>query len=104
MKIQLDTKNKTISIDENVNLGDFLELLEELLPNGKWADFTLIAQTVINWNSNPIIIDRYPQPAQPYWQPWITYGSDGTGEIQGDLPQMSNYNISEGVYNLEVSK
>lgn len=32
MKIQLDTKSKTIKLEESVNLGELQELLEKFLP------------------------------------------------------------------------
>jgi hypothetical protein len=34
MKLQLDTTNKTIKIEELVNLGELTEMLEKILPNG----------------------------------------------------------------------
>lgn len=83
MKIQLDTTDKVIKIDEAVNLGELTETLDKLLPGGKWKEFTLETNTQIKWNPNPIIIER--DPHRPYdsfpWEdrPRITYMSYGTG-------------------------
>lgn len=71
MKLQLDTINKTITIEESINLDDFVTNLEELLPDGRWKEFTLLIAPIINWNPNPIIIDRYPV-IQPPSYPWNT--------------------------------
>ena len=42
MKIQLDTINKTIKIEEQVNLKELVKTLEKLLPKGLWKEFDLI--------------------------------------------------------------
>lgn len=41
MKIELDTKNKTITIKEDINLHDLYEELNNILPDGKWREFDL---------------------------------------------------------------
>jgi len=41
MKLQLDTTNKIITLECNVNLGELTDLLEKMLPNGVWKEFTL---------------------------------------------------------------
>jgi hypothetical protein len=94
MKLQLDTTNKIIKIEEVINLGEFMEMLENLLPCDKWKEFKLETQTVINWN-NPIIIEPYyPKPSIPWYdQPWITYDANGT---------TINYDLNSGVYNVEI--
>lgn len=72
MKIQLDTSNKIIRVEQNSNFGELIKYLDKLLPKnsplGYWKDFTLETNTVIyNWN-NPIIYDwRYPFYT-PTWQ------------------------------------
>ena len=67
MKLQLDTTNKTIKVEEVVTLGAFTDLLEMLLPDGKWKEFKLETQTIINW-SNPIVIEPHWQYIPPRWQ------------------------------------
>ena len=55
MKIQLDTINKTITIEEDTNLHDFYEQLNSLLPNGLWREFTLKVNKIKdNKDSNEI--------------------------------------------------
>lgn len=96
MKLQLDTANKLIKVEEIVNLGEFTDALEKLLPDGKWKEFKLETQTVINW-SNPIVIEPYrPYISTPPWwqQPWITYD-----ETDATTP---NYCLNSGVYNVEI--
>lgn len=95
MKIQLDTDNKIIKLDEKVNLGDFMDLLNTLLPFSKWREFTLETNTVINWDypivTQPTIINPYTP--RPWWeQPWITYGTTTKTE----------YSLNSGTYNIEI--
>lgn len=77
MKIQLDLQKKTIKFLENVSLEEMFKILDEILPNNKWKEFTLECNTtVIYWN-DPIIIN--PTPVIPFpdypTYPWITYDS-----------------------------
>lgn len=73
MKIQLDYDLKEIRLEKDINLGEFVEKIQEILPDFK--DWKLSTNNIINW-TNPIIIDRYPSPIQPYDggpqtpQPW----------------------------------
>jgi hypothetical protein len=93
MKLQLDTTSKLIKVEEIVNLGEFTEALERLLPDGKWKEFKLETQTVINW-SNPIVIEPYTPYTRPWWeQPWITYDTNGT---------QADYSLNSGVYNIAM--
>jgi len=73
MKIKLDTEQKTIQVESNVNLGELINSLRKLLPNGLWKKFELKSE-VINttiW-PNPIIIkekqyiERWPHDNYPY--------------------------------------
>ena len=91
MKLQLDTIAKTIKIEEKVNLGEFFNKLEELLPDLKWREYDLEVGTITNWN-NPWILPFYPDryyPSYPY--PW---------GVAGDV---SLPTISTGVYNIDVT-
>ena len=99
MRLQLDTDNKTITLEEDVKLGKLTDTLESLLPNGRWAEFTLLRNTVVNWQS-PIIIEKYPEPT-PYWQPWINY-PNGTGAPIDPLPSTTSYNYTSGVFNIDI--
>ena len=64
MKIQLDTVNKTITIEEDVNLHDFYEQLNSILPDGKWREFTLKVSKITEWR-DPISIPNTTQPYNP---------------------------------------
>ena len=63
MKIQLDTKNKTIKVEESVNLGEFIDFIKKILPDKVWREYKLETSSVINWSS-PIIIEPY-KPYKP---------------------------------------
>jgi len=96
MKIQLDTTEKTIKIEEKVNLGEFIDALEKLLPVGLWRTFTIEVQVITNW-SNPIIIrdhvwPDWRHPLYPQY-PWITYCATGDNIQQQQQLQSGNYNI-----------
>lgn len=110
MKIQLDTTNKTIKVEESVNLKELTEALEKLLPNGEWKEFTLHTNTVIQNFSSPIIIreQRYP-----YWwnSPWYSTGnvrlaSNNVSELSYQQNYTSNNGanpgLNRGVYNIEA--
>jgi hypothetical protein len=64
MKLQLDTNNKTIKVEEQVGLAELVEILDKLLPNGEWKEYQLQTNTTIVWQNNPIVIhrDRWPNP------------------------------------------
>ena len=102
MKIQLDTTNKTIKIEERVLLSKLIQTLNGLLPNKEWKKYILETNTVIqHWNS-PYIIEEIPvwpivtYPSYPWWQP--TYVSKTTAEYRaGD-----NMSLKSGVFNVEL--
>lgn len=94
MKIQLDTVNKTIKIEEDVNLHDFYEQLNAILPDGKWREFTLKVDKIVEWRE-PITITPNTTPINPYGpfttpQP-NTYPDIWYGTTTGDL--------DEGIFN-----
>ena len=87
MKLQIDTENKTIKVDQNVLFSDLLKVLNKLLPK-EWKNYTL--ETNSTWYYyNPI--PYYPS------QPWrigdVTYTSGG---------EMPNGTVTSSVYNIEV--
>lgn len=90
MKIQLDTKSKTIRLDEAVNLGELQELLDKVLP-GEWKSYKL-EPAFIQWQ-NPIIIERhYPRRTYPWWGTEISTGT------YSHTPK-----INEGIYCLQTT-
>ena len=109
MKIQLDTVNKTITIEEDVNLHDFYEELNGLLPGGLWRDFTLKVEKIREWN-NPITITPIDPNPSPYTNPYpqINPGIDPWTTPNNYPPQIwyttSNSNndlvLNTGIYNI----
>lgn len=84
MKIQIDTTQKVIKLESSENLGELIETLETMLPEGLWKEFKLETNTTIAW-TNPIIwrdiyVKPYINPVLPYnpypTYPWITYTGD----------------------------
>lgn len=109
MKIQLDTTNKTIKLESDVQLQKLVNTLEKLLPKGEWKSFTLETNTVIERWSNPIIIRERPYyyPYREY--PWVYCNTDlNKGESLSmksvdTLSQVNaDYKLNAGVFNVEV--
>lgn len=92
MKLQLDTTNKTILIDQEVTFGDLLDTLETLLPNGKWAEYKLIPNTTVDWT---IGYPMYTPNIQPLTNPAPDYPWIVTSEVQ-------DYHIKYGVFNIST--
>ena len=70
MKIQIDTFNKLITIEEQTNLNELFEAIQRLLPE-TWKEWSIKSAKLINW-SYPVIIKEYPTyPTYPTY-PWIT--------------------------------
>ena len=99
MKIQLDTINKSITIEEDVNLHDFYEQINSLLPGGLWRDFTLKVEKIKEWN-NPITVTPHtpinpfipinPNPS-PYTYPNVWYTTSNTN---------NGSTLTTGIYNI----
>ena len=100
MKLQLDTISKVIRLEEKVNLNELYNVLNKLLPQGEWKEFSIETNTTIIWR-DPIVYPYYI-PTYPIQKlPWITYGTAGSPDIQ-DV--QTSYNVNSGVYNIECSK
>jgi hypothetical protein len=92
MKLQLNTTDKTVTLEEAVKVGDLTDILEKLLP-GEWKTYTIKTNTTFNWG-NPIIIREYPQyPSYPYW--W-------TSPIYSNGETSISYTASDGIFNLQL--
>jgi len=65
MKIQLDTVNKTIKIEESARIEELLKVLKKILPDD-WKKYTLETNVTINNWGNPIIIEKWSHP-YPWW-------------------------------------
>lgn len=67
MKLQIDTKSKTIKLEDSVRVSEFIDTLKKLFPNNEWKEFKLETQTTINnWN-NPVIIRETPWREYPWY-------------------------------------
>lgn len=76
MKIQLDTVNKTIKIEEDINLREFITKMKVLLGK-EYEEYILLPETITYW-TNPI----YPNPLYPtisYVTNTGNYTADNTG-------------------------
>lgn len=99
MKIQLDTTEKTIKVEEAVNLGELMEVIEKVLPD--WKDYK-ISPTVINHFASPIIIrERRYDPYYPWWQSQLSTGVLLNNQKYTLQNSPTAKNIS-GVYNLQI--
>jgi hypothetical protein len=116
VKIQLDTENKTITIEEDINLHDFHEQINILLPGGLWREFTLKVGKIKKWE-DPIVVDPYkppnidqpwnpvqpnPNPYPGYPQIWYTTTTDNIGRpiVEGGDYE-SNLILNNGTFNVE---
>lgn len=64
MRIYIDTESKEISIEDNINLGEFLDEIKNLIPNEDWREYTLIKSN----SENIIVVQEYPyNPYSPYF-------------------------------------
>lgn len=50
MKLQIDTTEKTIQVEEHIKLGDFIATLDDLFPHYAWKEYHL----KVNVSTNPI--------------------------------------------------
>ena len=100
MKLQIDTTNKIITVEERVNLGTLIEQLSLLMPTD-WRDYSIECKVIQNW-INPISIPTYPvptYPVKPFWdQPWyVTCQNESRSS-----DYISNLNSAKAVYNLDI--
>ena len=89
MKLQLDTKAKTIKVESNILIKDLIKTLKKLFPNKEYENFVLQTNVTIQHWSNPIIIQE--EETSPYPQyPWAIWnGTNMSSELK------------IGVYNVE---
>jgi hypothetical protein len=103
MMIQITIKEdeKSIRVDEVISLGELIEKLEVLLPNGAWKGFKLEPTLLREWKDPWIIPMPYPTypspipvvPVNPWQNPWIVTCAD-----QVNLAPM----LVAGTYNVVV--
>ena len=65
MKIQIDTKAKTVSVEGPVNIAEFINEIKTMLPD--WETYSLETNVVINNWSAPVVTNSIsPQNPNPY--------------------------------------
>uniref|UniRef100_A0A6H1ZVT5 Uncharacterized protein n=1 Tax=viral metagenome TaxID=1070528 RepID=A0A6H1ZVT5_9ZZZZ len=96
MKLQIDTQLKTIKIEEPINLGDFIKMLDGLFPKDAWKEYKLEVNTIYNW-TNPLIIEQYRwYPYNPYYPGsplWRTTSSSDITVRENNFPNTATYNV-----------
>lgn len=98
MKIQLDTIRKTITIEEDVNLHDFYEQINDLLPSGLWREFTLKVTKIVEWRE-PITPHTPINPYQPLTTPNTTNPYDPLGTKVWYSNNSGDVELKQGVFN-----
>jgi len=79
MKLQLDFDVKSVTIEGDVNIADFIKQIKVLLPDyKKWDLITNV--TISNWNQ-PYYIPHTPTTS-PY-RPWIPLDTTTGGTVSG---------------------
>jgi len=108
MKIQLDTTDKTIKVEDNVLFKELIDVLDKILPYKKWMQFTLITNVVINHWSEPVYIPRYvpvdPFPRYPWYMNSKTpLGSTSEGKpMDNNFMLKSDYKLEAGTFNIDA--
>lgn len=99
MRLQIDTKLKTIKIEESINFAELIETLNKLLPKGELEKYTLETNTVINWAYG------YPYYFQHYSMPLTLTGINGTASeltVSNCNDTITNVDVSGGIINYEA--
>jgi hypothetical protein len=118
MKLQIDTRAKTIKIEESINASELFQLLNEMFPDSKWKEYLIIPVEVIREWRDPIVMP-WPVPYDPApwtnpYTPWrvnpyiITCG-DTSEEVTnlyyaGSSDAPVAYGTSQSLYNVIVNK
>ena len=93
MKIQLDFDREIITIEDNVNLGEFVKKIKKIIPD--WKEWSVETNTTINWGYS-----------YPYYYNWPMEGTltttnlllDGTTLTTSDIV---NAHYTSGVVQIE---
>lgn len=106
MIIQIDTDRKTVSVDCSVILGDFIDTISKMLPDGLWKSFTLIQNATIEIRTTPMPIQHIQSP--PWYQPepwtgqqvWCGDQNSTTGYF--DNPTSYNSRLLSGIFTIQA--
>jgi len=71
MKLQIDSENKIIKIEEAVNLGELFNYLDGLFPNLEWRNWTLEQTGISTCINSAIVCSPYISPYYPPQNPWV---------------------------------
>ena len=102
MKLQIDTTNKTIKIENDIKLSVLIKNLKGMFPNGEWKNFTLETNTTIQQWTNPVVVDRpYPVYPSPRQYPWyeVSWNSHSHDIKAG----MEDCRLESGTFNVELT-
>ncbi len=88
MKIQLDFDNKTITLEADCELKEFIPVIQRILPD--WQKWTLRMEIITTW-INPVPWPIYPYvpittpgTAKPIWDDHTTICNSGIVNIEID--------------------
>ena len=94
MKIQIDFTLKTIKLESNVNLGKFVETMQEMFSD--WKEYKILTNTKIEWVSYP----TYYPPNNP----WIHRGNIYNKlSLPGDYTNSTTYTGSRSISSLSTN-
>ncbi len=104
MKLQINTDLKTITIEEDVSLKYFIDMLGNMFPNRSWEAFTLKTNIITNYN-NPFVVYPYV-PDYPLY-PWVTFeqstgGNSSNIDLQYSYATNPQLKWDTGTYNIEL--
>jgi hypothetical protein len=71
MKIQIDTINQTIKIENDIEIGKFMNSIKKLLPNNEWKNYKLISEEITVW-SDQLTVGDIPEKGITYLAPPAT--------------------------------
>lgn len=97
MKIQIDTNQKTVTVEDSINFKELFETLEKLFPDKEWEKYSLKSQVIQNWNY-PIVIER---ERRHFWPNPIWMVDFSTAPKYGSGIQNETFGNS-GIFNLEL--
>lgn len=99
MKLQLNFDKKTVTLENDVNMGEFFQWFSEKIDN--WKEWTVKTNTVVEWRE-PIVIERHAPFIwpRPYYldSPTVTYSSEITSG-----PTLTIQAERSPIVNLEVN-
>jgi len=104
MKLQINTTEKTIKIEEQVNISELFDMLTKLFPNDEWKSYKLESAVITQW-VNPITIP-YPVYPSPYWwnpNPMITFCNDTVTDCEYNGSFSGTTVNVPSVFNLEIA-